>query len=103
MKLPDGSFSITNWSGYPAGLPKPTGPFRLLKDFEYAAARRAADRANRAMRRADSRLQGLHIHEVQPVKFGGSPIDPLNKILLTPAEHRAVTAWWYQLQRDLSK
>jgi hypothetical protein len=84
-------------------LPKPSGPFTLVKDSEYTAARRAADQANRAMHRAEPGLLGLHIHEVQPVKFGGSPTDPLNKVPLTPADHRAVTAWWNKLQRDLSK
>jgi hypothetical protein len=103
VALPDGSFSITDWNGYSAGLPKPSGPFTLVKDSEYTAARRAADQANRAMHRAEPGLLGLHIHEVQPVKFGGSPTDPLNKVPLTPADHRAVTAWWNKLQRDLSK
>jgi len=51
--LPDGSFSITDWSRYCAGLPKSNGPFTLVKGSEYAAARRTADRANRAMHRAD--------------------------------------------------
>jgi hypothetical protein len=29
----------------------------------------------------------MHIHEIQPVKFGGSPTDPANKMLLPAAEH----------------
>jgi RHS repeat-associated protein len=96
-----GSFSIRDWSGYPAGLPKPEGPFRLLEGQEYAAARGAANQANRALHAADSTLNGLQIHEIQPVKFGGSPTDPLNKVPLTPADHASATTWWNRLQRDL--
>jgi hypothetical protein len=41
--LPEGSFSISDWSGYPEGLPKPEGPFRLIEGSEYDAARKAAN------------------------------------------------------------
>lgn len=67
----EGSFSIANWSSYPANLPKPTGPFRLLEGSEYNAARAAANNANRAIHQADPSLRGLQLHEIQPVKFGG--------------------------------
>ncbi len=30
----EGSFSVFNWKGYPAGGIKPTGPFRLLEGAE---------------------------------------------------------------------
>ena len=65
------SSSITDFSGYPEGLPKPGGPFRLLEGSEYDAARSAANQANRAMHAADQTLEGLQLHEIQPVKFGG--------------------------------
>jgi hypothetical protein len=99
--LPEGSFSIIDWMGYPANLPRPTGPFRLLEGAEYDAARAAANQANRAIHQADSSLAGLQIHEIQPVKFGGSPTSPLNKIPLRPQQHAQATIWWNQLQRDL--
>lgn len=99
--IPEGSFSIANWSGYPANLPKPTGPFRLLEGAEYDAARAAANQANRAMHQADPALRGSQLHEIQPVKFGGSPTDPLNKIPLTPQQHSPATTWWNQLQRNV--
>ncbi|MBA3810569.1 MAG: RHS repeat-associated core domain-containing protein [Caulobacteraceae bacterium] len=101
--LADGSFSIVDWSGYPASLPEPAGPFRLLEGDEYEAARSAANQANRAMHTADSTLNTLQIHEIQPIKFGGSPTDPSNKIPLSSAEHIPATTWWNQLQRDLSR
>jgi hypothetical protein len=100
--LPEGSFSISDWSGYPEGVPKPTGPFVMLEGADYAAAREAANRVNAAMHRADPALRGMHIHEVQPVKFGGSPIDPSNKIALSPPVHWSVTSWWNQLARSFS-
>lgn len=98
-ELPVGSFSIVDWTGYPSTLPKPAGPFRLLEGAEYDAARTAANQANRAMHQADPALSGLQIHEIHPVKFDGSPTDPLNKIPLTPQQHQPATTWWLVLQR----
>lgn len=66
----DGSFSIIDWSGYPASLPRPPGPFRLLEGAEYAAARRAANQANKVIHQTTPGIGGLHIHEVHPVKWG---------------------------------
>lgn len=100
-EFPAGSFSISNWSNYPAGIPRPAGPFRLLEGEELAAARKAANNANRALHRADPALKSFELHEIQTVKFGGSPTDPLNKIPLTPTQHTTVSSWWYKLQRSL--
>lgn len=100
--VPNGEFSISNWDGYPAGGPKPEGPFRLLEGDEYSAARNAANKANSALHDADPNLSGLQIHEVQPVKFGGSPTDLANKVVLTPAEHMQYTVWWNRVQRSIS-
>jgi len=101
--LPDGSFSISDWSGYPAGVPKPQGPFQILEGAEYDAARDAANEANSAFRRQQGLVgQPVDVHEIQPVKFGGSATDPANKIVLDRALHRQqVTPWWNKLQSDL--
>jgi len=98
----DGSFSILNWEGYPAELPKPEGPFRLLNGGEYKDARQAANAINDAIRETNN-MRGVpyEIHELQPVKFGGSPTDPLNKIGIPKDLHSNVTQWWNALQRDL--
>jgi len=99
---PAGTFSIRDWSGYPEGsVPQPSGPFRLLSGNEYEQARRAADQANRMMHGENRALDGLRIHEIQPVKFGGSPTDPANKIALPPSVHSQYTNWWNQLQKKL--
>jgi len=101
----EGSFSITGqgFRGYPEGVPRPQGPFRLLEGAEYDAARKAANKANQAIRKADpASLAGKEIHEIQPVKFGGSPTDPANKIPLPRDLHRReVTPWWNRLMRSL--
>jgi hypothetical protein len=101
----EGSFSITElgWRGYPEGVPRPQGPFRILEGAEYDAARKAANQANQAIRSADRQsLAGQHIHEIQPIKFGGSPIDPANKIPLPIDLHvTEVTPWWTRLLRSL--
>ena len=97
-----GEFSIIDWAGYPSGLAKPTGPFRLLDDAEYAQARAAANKANAALRAANpASYAGKQIHEIHPVKFGGSPTDLANKVALAPAEHAQYTTFWNRLMREL--
>jgi hypothetical protein len=95
------SFKINEWTGYPKGMPKPSGSFQLLEGEEYEAARDAANAANRALHRADSSLAGLQIHEIKPVKFGGSPTNIANKIALTQKDHSPFTSWWNNLMRSL--
>ncbi len=103
-RLPNGSFSVNDWTGYPAGGIKPTGPFRLLKGAEYDAARKLANATNKALRKANpAKFKGLHIHEIHPVKFGGSPTDLSNKIFLKPAEHSRYTTFWNLLMRNINK
>jgi hypothetical protein len=101
--LPAGSFSISDWRGYPQGAPQPEGPFRLLEGAKYQAARNAANAANNTLHQAKPALDGLHIHEIQPVKFAGSPTDIANKIPLSPPEHQQFTNWWNALQRSLTR
>jgi hypothetical protein len=97
-----GEFSIIDWNGYPNG-PKPEGPFRMLQGTEYDEARKAANSANRRLHRSDPSLKGLQLHEMKPVKFGGSPTDPANKVRLSPKDHAEYTKFWNRLQRDLNK
>jgi hypothetical protein len=93
---------VFDWNGYPEGMAKPAGPFRLLEGAEYDTARKAANRANAALRRADpGTYAGKQIHEIHPVKFGGSPTDLTNKIALTPAEHAKYTSFWNRFLRGL--
>jgi hypothetical protein len=92
-----GDFSISDWSEYPSFLPRPIGPFRLLEGEEYDVARRAATLANRALHRANRSFADLEIHETVPVKFGGDPVDPANKIALPQSLHNEATRWWNQL------
>jgi hypothetical protein len=99
-----GEFSIVNWTGYPAGVPRPQGPFKIIDGAEYDAARAAANRTNNAIRQDQGLVgQPVDIHEVQPVKFNGDPVDPANKVVIPRPLHRQqVTPWWNQLQRDLT-
>jgi RHS repeat-associated protein len=96
-----GEFSIRDWKGYPEGLPKPEGPFRVVGGEEYKTSRNAADAANKSLHRQDSSLKGKELHELKPVKFGGSPTDPKNKIALPPGEHRKVTTWWNKFMKSI--
>ena len=96
-----GAFSIVDWSGYPGG-PRPGGPFKVLGGEEYVQARSAANVANRSLHKADPSTQGLSIHEIQPVKLGGSPTDPTNKVAVTYDTHIRYNRWWYSLLSDVS-
>jgi RHS repeat-associated protein len=93
-----------DWSTYPQHpmVPKPEGPFRILEGAEYETARAQANAANRALHQANPSLQGFNIHEIHPVKFGGSPTDITNKVALTPIEHAQFTSWWNEVLRDLT-
>ena len=97
----EGSFSVFNWKGYPAGGEKPTCPFRLLEGAEYKTARNLANKTNAAIHKDNPQLKGLQIHEIQPVKFGGSPTDMSNKIFLTPSQHSQYTNFWNSLMRNI--
>ena len=96
-------FSISDWKGYPDSVPKPKGPFKLLEGAEYDTARKAADKANTAIHKADPSLKGWQLHEIQPVKFGGNPTDIANKMPLPAGAHSEVTTFWNQLQRALTR
>jgi filamentous hemagglutinin len=75
----------------------------LVEGAEYDAARDAANLANSALRRQQGLVgQPVDIHEIQPIKFGGSPVDPANKIVVPRDLHRQeITPWWNQLLRDI--
>ncbi|MFA7062389.1 MAG: RHS repeat-associated core domain-containing protein [Pedobacter sp.] len=99
-----GEFSISNWEGYPEGAARPVGPVRIIAGDEYVAARNAANNANANLRSSDPSLyQGVQIHEIQPIKFGGSPTNLDNKLLLTPSDHSNFTVWWNQFLRATLK
>jgi RHS repeat-associated protein len=97
----DGVFSILDWTGYPGGLPKPDGPFKILEGAEQKAARKLADRVNRAIHARLPHLLGSQIHEIHPVNFGGSPTSLINKRALLPGEHKLFNKWWGTLKRNL--
>jgi hypothetical protein len=101
--IKQGEFSIINWNGYPKNGPKPEGTYRLLGGKEYQDARKAANNANKAIHKKDPSVNGKQIHEIKPVKFGGSPTDKANKIPLTKQEHAKYTTYWNNLMRNLTK
>ncbi|HZQ06618.1 MAG TPA: RHS repeat-associated core domain-containing protein [Anaerolineae bacterium] len=91
-----GPFSVTDWRGYPLEPDlRPTGPFRILEGEEYTTNRNLANQTNRALSQQYGLAgSGMEIHEINPVKFGGSPTDLANKTLLPEPLHDAVTGWW---------
>lgn len=102
--LGNGGFRIRNWSGYPSSVPLPSTntTYRLVSGAEYDAARRLANQANARLSRSGVVPKGYEVHEIVPIKFGGSPTDLSNKIFLPASLHRGqVTPWWNQLQRTI--
>jgi toxin YxiD len=63
--------------------------------------RTMADKMNQFLHRTYEVFTGKQIHEIHPVKFGGDPLDLLNKKALDPALHRQVSAWWKKLQNAI--
>ena len=106
-----GSFQITPsfvnipetfFNQFPDGVPRPTGPINLLDGNAYIAARQAANQENRTL----STGFGLgpanyEIHEIVPVKFGGSPTALSNKVALVDTIHAQATTFFNRLQRIL--
>ena len=99
----DGEFCISDWTGYPEGVPKPEGSFKLLEGAEYDLARKEANAANKKIRKQNDLIgKPVDVHEIKPVKFGGSPTEPTNKVILPRDLHRKeVTPWWNRLQKNI--
>ena len=46
----------------------------------------------------------MEIHEIEPVKFGGSPTDLTNKTAIQGQVHRKyVTPWWNKIRDEAKK
>ena len=94
-------FNRLDWSEYPEGAKKPKGYYRLLEGDEYDAARKVANDVNRNIHKMNPEYAGLQIHEIHPVKFGGSPSNWNNKVVLTPSEHAKYTVFWNRIMKGL--
>ena len=96
----NGEIEITDWEGYPEGGPKPDGKLKLVDGDDYQLAKKQKNAANRKYHRNHPECDGMDIHEVHPVKFGGSPTDVNNKIPLPPSKHQEYTNFWNSIQRQ---
>ena len=99
----NGDIEVTDWKYYPEGQPTPEGPLKLIDGDEYIKLRKEANNANRNIHNSNPSLKGIDIHEVKPVKWGGSPTDLSNKIPLTRSEHVKLTGWWKTFQSAVEK
>ena len=96
----NGEIEITDWEGYPEGGPKPDGKLKLVDGDDYQLAKKQKNAANRKYHRNHPECDGMDIHEIHPVKFGGSPTDVNNKIPLPPSKHQEYTNFWNSIQRQ---
>ena len=103
-----GTFIIKDWSDYPddyVPVPDQNKVWTFLEGDEYNSARDSANIFNRNMRAADPYYanNGLEIHEIEPVKMGGSPTDINNKTAIQSQVHRRyVTPWWSKIKKGLN-
>jgi toxin YxiD len=100
--LGNGRFKIISWDGYLGDI-KPDGPFLIIEGDEYIISRKQADRINAKLRKQNSKLDGMQVHEINPVKFGGNPIDINNKIIMTTNEHILFTVFWNRLLNRIER
>jgi filamentous hemagglutinin len=87
----EGTFSIWDWKGYPTKGVRPSGTFKLVPKGQTAQLREIVKIENGAIRDEAERLghpfTGSQVHEVKPIKFGGSPTDPANKVIVPDELH----------------
>ena len=100
-----GTFIIKDWSDYPddyVPVPDQNKVWTFLEGDEYNSARDSANIFNRNMRAADPYYanNGLEIHEIEPVKMGGSPTDINNKTAIQSQVHRRYVTPWCNKIRD---
>ena len=51
--------------------------------------------------RVSEAVLGMEVHELTPVVFGGNPVDPSNKVLLSRAQHAEACTYWNRLYRQM--
>ena len=104
-----GTFIIKDWSDYPddyVPVPDKNKVWRFLEGEDYTEVRDVANDFNRKLRSADPYYanNGLEIHEIEPVKMGGSPTDISNKVAIQSQVHRRyVTPWWNKIRDEVKK
>jgi len=101
-KKDDGSMEITDWGDYPEGFTKPKSSLRIVEGQEYSETRSITNSTNSFIQRNDPSAKGMQIHEIQPIKFGGSPTDLSNKVYLSPADHSKISGWWRSIQYQVT-
>lgn len=94
------SFEDIDWKGYPSGVPKPSGPFRIVEGDEYEEARKRANAANKELHDEHPEWANREIHDVHPIKFGGDPEAPSNKFPLSHKKHQECSNFWNRVRKD---
>lgn len=64
-------------------------------------ARKLANTTNANIHKKRPDIAGQQIHEMHPVKFGGSPTDIDNKIVLSAKEHAKYTVFWNRKLKEM--
>jgi len=102
----DGSFSLTKekMATFPGTQEAaPQNKFKILLGEEYLKNRSAANNDNSKTHKKDPTIKGKEIHEKNPVKLNGDPVDPANKITLTPKEHAAISSWFRTILKEVKQ
>ena len=73
---------------------------KIIDGNAYDIARKSANNFNSSLRRSNPEFfKDLQIHEIQPIKFNGSPTNLSNKLFLAQPEHAKFTNYWNALLR----
>ena len=73
------------------------------KHNAYYEAKKNCNTINRQLRKNDPTLKGLQIHEIEPIRLGGNPIDTSNKVFLPREKHAKAVVWWNSRIREIRK
>ena len=93
----DGSFSIVDWSGYPAGVPMPDGPFTLASPGQVATVQAQVNDGVATWRAGGDAPVGTFYYPIRPLELGGSATDPANWLAVQAQTGNALDAWWSEV------
>jgi len=75
-----------------------------LQGDEYIQARKLGSSINRELHNEfPELLKDFHIHEIHTIKFGGSPFNLSNKMILRPTAHYKFNSFWMKLQHNIER
>ena len=73
---------------------------KTINEFFFHFSNSADNRVKNIPPSINNTLIGKGIHEIQPVVFGGDPVDPKNKIPLSPKDYAKLVVFWNKIWQN---